>query len=276
MRIAIAGKGGSGKTTIAATMARLLAREGRRVIAIDGDTSPNLAQCIGAVAGADDEVVALPGDLLVRREDAEGNPFSELAVPVEDVIDRYGISAPDGVRLLVMGKVEHAGRGCKCRAHAIAKNVIGELLAFDESHGEVVLVDMEAGLEHLSRGTTRHVDVLLAIAEPYYRSLETARRAYELARELGIARVRMVANKVNGEAEAEAIRAFAERHSLDLAGSVPFDEAVVAADLRGVPLLQAAGPDAPAVRAIRDLLDRLMGPDLREPVPVASPTPGAG
>lgn len=258
MRIAIAGKGGSGKTTIAGTMARLLGRRGLPVVAIDGDTNPNLAQSLGVMAGTSEELVALPGDLLVRREDPNADPASELAVPVEEVLDRYGMPAPDGVRLLIMGKVEHAGRGCKCRAHAVARYVIADLLEYAGSDRELV-VDMEAGLEHLSRGTTRHVDTLLAVAEPYYRSLETARRVYELARELGIDEVRLVANKVRNAGESEAIHAYADRHGLILAAEIPFDEAVLQADLQGKPLLDVGGADSPAVREIDRLAESLAG-----------------
>lgn len=252
MRIAVAGKGGSGKTTIAGTLARLLARRGMPVVAIDGDTNPNLAQSLGVEAGA--ELVALPTDLLVRKEDPNADPPSELKISIEEVLDRYGTPAPDGVRLLVMGKVEHAGRGCKCRAHSVARYVIADLLEYAGGDRELV-VDMEAGLEHLSRGTTRHVDVLLAVAEPYYRSLETARRVYELARELGIDQVRLVANKVRDAAESEAIHTYAERHGLELLAEIPHDEAVLQADLQGKALLDAAGTDAPAVHE----LDRLAG-----------------
>lgn len=137
------------------------------------------------------------------------------------------------------------------------RSVLGELLAHGDGRGDV-LVDMEAGLEHLSRGTTRHVDTLLAVAEPYYRSLETARRVYELAGELGIDRVRLVANKVRDAGEAEAIRAFAARHGLVLAAEVPHDEAVMRADLSGRPLLDTAPADAPAVHAIGRLAAALI------------------
>lgn len=256
MRIAIAGKGGSGKTTIAGTMARLLARKGLPVVAIDGDTNPNLAQSLGVMAGTSEELVALPPDLLVRKEDPDADPPSELKIPIAEVLERYGIAAPDGVRLLVMGKVEHAGKGCKCRAHAVARYVIGDLLAYAGKDRELI-VDMEAGLEHLSRGTTRNVDMLLAVAEPYYRSLETARRVYELAQELGIEEVRLVANKVRDERESEAIHAYADRHGLALAAEIPFDEAVLQADLRGQPLLDTGGMDAPAVIEIDRLADSL-------------------
>lgn len=256
MRIAIAGKGGSGKTTLAATLARVLARRGHSVIAVDGDTNPNLAQALGISSVEGPEIAALPSDLLVRREDEAGNARTELAFPVQEVLDRHGVTGPDGVRLLIMGRIEHAGKGCKCRAHSIVRNILGELLAYNNGAGEVV-VDMEAGLEHLSRGTTQHVDALLAIAEPYYRSLETARRVYELAGELGIGRVNLVANKMRSAEDTEAIRAYAGRHGLTLGGEVPYDDAVVEADRRAQSLLDVALPDAPAVQALTRLADTL-------------------
>lgn len=259
VRVAIAGKGGSGKTTIAGTLARLLGRRGRPVLAIDGDTNPNLAQVLGIRTAATD-LAALPSDLLVRRADPAdpSRVVTELDRPVEELITGFGRAAPDGVRLLIMGRIEHAGAGCKCRAHAIVRNVLGELLARDDAGTADVIVDMEAGLEHLSRGTTRHVDTLLAVAEPYYRSLETARRVCELATELGIPRVCLVANKIRSEAEAEALRGFAAGQALPILAEVPYDEDVAAADLAGQPLLDVASPDSPAVRALAALVDELI------------------
>ena len=110
MRLAIAGKGGSGKTTIAGTLARLLANRGRHVLAIDGDTNPNLAQTLGMTASVA-ELTALPADLLVQRENADGTRHTELGVPVEEVLERYAAPGPPGIRLLLMGRIEHAGAG---------------------------------------------------------------------------------------------------------------------------------------------------------------------
>ena len=121
----------------------------------------------------------------------------------------------------------------------------------------VAIVDLEAGLEHLSRGTARHVDTLLVVGEPYWKSLETAQRSFALARELGINRVRMVANKVRSPRDEETVREFAGRHSLDLAQVVPFDPAVTEADERGAALYEHR-PDAPSVAAIRRLADQLL------------------
>jgi CO dehydrogenase maturation factor len=111
LRVAIAGKGGSGKTTIAGTLSRLLAARGRRVLAVDGDTNPNLAQALGLPPDAAPEVTALPADLLRRVEEPDGTARSVLAVPVQEVLSRYGRDIDLNIRLLVMGRVDHAGAG---------------------------------------------------------------------------------------------------------------------------------------------------------------------
>ena len=121
----------------------------------------------------------------------------------------------------------------------------------------VAIVDLEAGLEHLSRGTARHVDTLLVVGEPYFKSLETAHRSFMLARDLGIPHIRMVANKVRTPRDEETARQFASRHGLDIAVVVPFDTAVTEADERGAALFEHR-PDAPSVAAIRRLADRLL------------------
>jgi CO dehydrogenase maturation factor len=124
------------------------------------------------------------------------------------------------------------------------------------------VVDLEAGLEHLSRGTARHVDTLLIVAEPYFKSLETASRSFALARDLGIRRIRMVANKIRSPRDEDAVRDFAGRHALPVEGVVPFDDAVVAADQRGAALIEYQ-PTAPSIAAIRRLADGVLTADSR-------------
>ena len=133
------------------------------------------------------------------------------------------------------------------------RGIIGEL---DVDSG-VTIVDMEAGLEHLSRGTARHVDTLLIVGEPYFKSLETASRSFALAKDLGIEQIRMVANKVRTPRDEETVRDFAIRHGLPVEGVVPFDDAVLAADERGVALIEYQ-PAAPSVAAIRRLADGVL------------------
>jgi CO dehydrogenase maturation factor len=119
------------------------------------------------------------------------------------------------------------------------------------------IVDLEAGLEHLSRGTARHVDTLLIVGEPYFKSLETASRSFALAKDLGIGQIRMVANKVRTPRDEETVREFASRHGLPVEGVVPFDDAVLAADERGAALIEYQ-PTAPSVAAIRRLADGVL------------------
>jgi CO dehydrogenase maturation factor len=123
--------------------------------------------------------------------------------------------------------------------------------------GDVTVLDMEASIEHLTRGTVRNVDALLVVTEPYYRSLETTGRIVPLARELGLKRVWVIANKVRTEADEAAIREYCGRHGFEVVGVVPFDESVTAADQRGQALIDHA-PSAPAVEAVAQVVDVLM------------------
>lgn len=143
-----------------------------------------------------------------------------------------------------------------CRAHATVRGVLSALVV---ETSRVAIVDLEAGLEHLSRGTARHVDILLVVGEPYFKSLETANRSFALAKDLGIKRVSMVANKIRIPRDEETVREFAARHGLDVAGFVPYDEAVVEADLSGSALIEYR-PEAPSVAAIRRLADSVLTP----------------
>jgi CO dehydrogenase maturation factor len=249
VRIALAGKGGAGKTTISATLCRTLARRGSTVIAIDGDSNPNLALALGIDRTVSAEAPALPVSLVSRR--LTGGPA--LNTPVDEVVESHSLAGPDGVRLFLMGEPGHSSEGCLCSAHATVSALMGDL---GEQPNTITLVDMEASPEHMSRGTTRHADLLLLVTEPYYRSLEAVRRIARLADELPIPRVALVANKVRSSADAKAVMEFCERHDIDFWGEVPWSEEVVQADLAGVPLLDAE-PGGPAVAAIARLADAI-------------------
>jgi len=249
VRVALAGKGGAGKTTIAATLARILARDGRQVVAIDADSSPNLAVALGIERARASGLAALPHTLVSRRL---GGPA--LTEPVEDVVDRHAARGPDSVAVLVMGAPGHAEEGCLCAAHATVSALLGDLGDRPEI---AVVVDLEASPEHLSRGTARHADVLLLVAEPYYRALEAVRRIAALAAELPIPRVAVVANKVRSADDRAAVAEFCARHGLDLVAVVPWSDAVLDADRAGEPLLDHA-PAGPAVAAVADLATLLV------------------
>ena len=138
-----------------------------------------------------------------------------------------------------------------CGAHATVRGLLGELVS-NSANDRDIIVDMEAGLEHLSRGTGRHVSRFLAVVEPYYRSMETARRIVELAAELGIGEVQAVANKVRDADDRQALTDFCSRHALPIVAEIPYDPALVASERAGVPPIDA-DPSAPAVEAVRRL-----------------------
>lgn len=249
MKIAVSGKGGSGKTTLVGLLARHLARGGRRVLAIDADPNPNLAVALGLPRDLGPELVPIPRDMAEWREDGAGRAYVHLHLSLEEIERRYGIAAPDDVTLLITGRIEQAGIGCMCQPHAIARGLIAQV--HRETGGDVV-TDMEAGLEHLSRGTVEHVDALLVVMEPYYRSLETGMRARDLAHELGVPRVVAIGNKVRTEEEQRAVTEFCARHDLDLLAIVPYDPACIEADRLGCSTLDVA-EDSAASRSIAAL-----------------------
>ena len=249
MRVALAGKGGAGKTTISATLARLVSRAGHRVVAIDADTNPNL----GIAIGADSEVLGatpfLPTSLVSRRLEGPA-----LSWAIDEVLQQFATVTPDGVLMLRMGVPQHTGEGCLCSAHATAGALLADL---GGSPDTVTIMDLEASPEHLSRGTARHADVLLLVGEPYFRSLETVRLQAALATELPLTRVAVVANKVRDEQDRQAIAGFCTELGLDLIGQIPWSEEIVEADRRAVPLIDHA-PACGAVGAIRELGQQLL------------------
>lgn len=249
MRIAISGKGGSGKTTLAGTLARALAQHGVSVLAIDGDPNPTLGLTLGMSQADVDDIQAIPTDILETVAAADGTSTRRLRFPIPVLMDTFGASAPDGVTLLIAGRVEHAARGCMCGTHAAVRGILRELITNGEG---ITLADMEAGIEHLSRATISDVDVLLVVVEPYYKSIYTAEKVVELARELGIAQIVAIANKIRGDADILAIRAACHRWRVDIIGEVPFDEALRDAEQSHRAPMDAAA-DSDAVTAIRAL-----------------------
>lgn len=247
MKIAVSGKGGSGKTTLSGTLARTFAEEGYDVVAIDDDENPNLAMTLGIPRT--EPTPPVPSDLLQRLESPDGGSELELTKTPDAIVDDHGIAAPGDVDLLKMGEVDHAGSGCMCRAHSTARAVLSEVV---DATDEVVIIDMVAGVEHLGRGTAEDVDVLLVVVEPYYKSLETGSRTMELADELGIPDVRVVANKVRDDADREAIEEFCARHDLEIAGTVPYDREIMRADQEGAAPFDFAA-DGEGVTAVGDL-----------------------
>lgn len=253
MRLAVSGKGGVGKTTVAGTLCRLIGRTHHSVLALDADSNPNLALSLGLTREASHHLTAVPATLGEWRTDENERAFVHLTVPIQQLKQEYGIPAPDNVTLLLMGNVDHAGVGCRCSAHAAARGIMGHLW---QAEGAVIVTDMEAGLEHMGRGTTEHADALLIVMEPYYRALEAGLRIKELALDLGIPRIYAVANKIRSEIEAAAVRTYCQQHDIPLLAVIPFDEQILVAETNGRTILDTQ-PDSPFVQAIAVLASRL-------------------
>ncbi len=255
MKIATVGKGGSGKTTIAGVLARVFASREQHILAIDGDPNPNLALTIGMSRDEAERITYIPGNLMQRVEE-NGAIMLKPIYPQDEIMARYGHQAAKNVDLIVMGKPApgSAGTGCMCASHRAVRGLIAELTNI----GEHTITDMEAGLEHLKRGTARNVDLMLIVAEPYYRSLEAAMRTHELCTELEIPFIRVVANKIRSDEDRQAIASFCAQHDMILIGNVPQDQALMEAERQAKSPFDFA-PDSEAVTAIRTLADAIDG-----------------
>jgi len=255
MKLAIAGKGGVGKTTLSALLAFIYAEQGHRVIAIDADPAASLANALGLPPelAAQAQPIAEMGELIEERTGAKPGTvggFFTLNPRVDDVPERFSVTHR-GVRLLRLGTVRGGGMGCICPESALLKALVTHLVLYQK---EALIMDMEAGLEHLGRATAGAVDAFIAVAEPGRRSLDTARRIQQLAAEIGVKTVYLVGNKIRDEAELEFVTSNAS--GMKFIGHLPFDLAVADADRRGLAVYDAAPALAQAARQIAARLEK--------------------
>jgi len=231
MKIAVSGKGGVGKTTLSSLLARYWATKGYRVLAVDADPDANLGSALGIdVAGI--VPVANMDELIHERTGAKPGTvggFFRLNPRVDDLPEALG-KEKDGVRLLVMGTVKKGGSGCICPESALLKALMSHLVLY---HKEVVVMDMEAGIEHLGRGTAQGVNCLVIVVEPGQRSIETAARVRRLTEDIGLRKVVAVGSKVRSTKEEEFLRNNLD--SIPLIGILPFSEEIAQADLENRP-----------------------------------------
>ncbi len=199
MKIAISGKGGVGKTTVTAFIIEALLQKGRKVLAVDADPSPHLARVLGFDADAMMPISRMR-ELLDERSERNG-PFYRLNPRVDDIPERFMLKKGN-LSLMVLGAINQAGAGCACSDNVVLKAILSRLLLSPE---EDVVLDMEAGVEHLGRGTIASVDYLIVVVQPYLGSMETARQILTLASELGIRNLHVVANNINTEDDLEFI-----------------------------------------------------------------------
>jgi CO dehydrogenase maturation factor len=251
MKIAISGKGGVGKTLLAAFLSKIFAESGFSVIAIDADPDANLAATLGFPHPEKITPISALSDLIEERvgvRPGTSGSFFKLNPRVDDLPEEYSVKL-DGIRLMVMGRIKRGGTGCYCPEGALLQALLSHLLL---QRDEVVIMDMEAGIEHLSRGTTKAVDKLIIVVEPGRRSIETAQTILTLAHDLGVESIAAVGNKIRSESDREFIKN--NLPGIQILGYISYNPAITEADLAHKPLFSAAPQ---TVKEVRDIYLKL-------------------
>lgn len=251
MKIAISGKGGVGKTILASLLSRTFAEAGYAVLAIDADPDSNLAATLGFPHSDEITPISEMSALIEERTGApagQAGGFFKLNPKVDDLPEKYCLKY-NGIRLMVMGRIKKGGTGCYCPENALLQALITHLLL---GRDEVVILDMEAGIEHLGRATARAVDRLIVVVEPGRRSIETAYRIGKLAQEIGLHNIAIVGNKVRSQSDREFLTS--SLPGFEFLGFIPYDQALVEADLANLPLLDSSPQIVKEVRNIYQAL----------------------
>lgn len=235
MKIAISGKGGVGKTLLASLLSKIFADSGYSVLAIDADPDANLAATLGFPHPEKIVPISEMKDLIAERTGTgKGELYFKLNPKVDDLPEKYRLEL-NGIKLMVMGRLKRGGSGCYCPENALLKALISHLLL---ARNEVVIIDMEAGIEHLGRATAGAVNRLIVVVEPGRRSLETAYTIKKLAQDIGLRNISIVGNKVRSQADKEFLTS--NLPDFDFLGFIPYDPAIVEADLANRPLFEAS------------------------------------
>jgi len=254
MKIAVSGKGGVGKSTVAASLALLLAQSGQRVLALDADPDANLAAALGVPSKTRITPISEEIDLIEERTGAKVSQYGQifkLNPEVGDVADKLAVKH-NGVELLVLGGVNKGGGGCACPENTFIKALVTDLVLFKN---ETLIMDMEAGIEHLGRSTAGGVDVMVIVVEPGQRSVDCANSVIRLSREIGLSRFILVGNKVTGDADRAYIAsAFPD---CEIAAFLPYSQNIRDADRDGMSVLD--GMNAGEIAVIKGIIAKIWG-----------------
>jgi len=249
VKIAVSGKGGAGKTTIAAFLIQALADRDRQVLAIDADPSPHLARALDFPQAEEIRPIAEMRDLIQERSERDG-PFYRLNPKVSDLPERF-MRQKGNIKLMVLGAIQQGGAGCACADNAVLRTLLNILLL---SPNEDIVIDMEAGVEHLGRGTIASVDHLLIVIQPYRGSLETASKILALGKDLKINHLGIVANQVHGLEDLNYIQDYSGVKPI---GVFPDSDEVREAERTGAPIYNADSAFGKSARDLLNILERM-------------------
>ena len=251
MKLAVSGKGGVGKTTFSSLLARTLSDRGKTVLAIDADPDANLAAALG-IADADKITpIAEMKELIFERTGAQPGTiggFFKLNPKVDDIPDTLSVRL-DNIKLMRLGSVKKGGSGCLCPESTLLKALVTHVVL---GRNEVVIMDMEAGIEHLGRATAQAVDKLIVIVEPGRRSIDTAEHIRRLAAEIRLNHIAVVGNKIRGPKDEDFLRTHLP--DFEFLGFIPYEDALIEADLSGAAPYDNA---ATARKVVADIIDKL-------------------
>ena len=251
MKIAVSGKGGVGKTMLASLLSTILARLGYSVLAIDADPNATLATALDFPHPDKITPISEMGDLIEERtgvRPGQAAPYFKLNPKVDDIPGKYWV-VHNGVKLMVMGRLKKGGSGCYCPENALLEALLAHILL---RRNEVVIIDMEAGIEHLGRATSRAVNKMIIVVEPGKASIETAYRIRELAKDIGLENIAAVANKIRSEQDKDLLAS--AMPDFDFLGFIPYHQSVIEAGL-GNALLINSSPEV--IDRVQDIAARL-------------------
>ncbi len=261
MKLAVTGKGGVGKTMLASLLSTILAESGYSVLAIDADPNATLATALGFPHPESITPISEMADLIEERTGArpgQAAPYFRLNPRVDDIPEKYWVKH-DGIKLMVMGRLRKGGSGCYCPENALLEALLAHILL---RRNEVVIIDMEAGVEHLGRATARAVDKMIIVVEPGRGSVETAYRIRELAKDICVKSIAVVANKIRSERDRNFL--LSALPDFEFLGFIPYDQTVIEAGLGSFPLTNCS-PEV--IGRVRDIAARLSAV---EPEPIGN------
>jgi CO dehydrogenase maturation factor len=251
MKLAVSGKGGVGKTTFSALLARTLSERAKKVLAIDADPDANLAAALGIADSEKITPIAEMKELIFERTGAQPGTiggFFKLNPKVDDIPDTLSTQL-ENIKLMRLGSVKKGGAGCLCPESTLLKALVTHVVL---GRDEVVIMDMEAGIEHLGRATAQAVDKLIVVVEPGRRSIDTAEQIKRLAAEIHLNNVAVVGNKIRSPKDEEFLRTHLS--GFDFLGFLPYDDTLIEADLSGTSPYDTTSA---AKAVVADIIDKL-------------------